>query len=67
MRANKEEVDAAGEDYRANERDRSEPGGTGTAVKQEPIKVGRRSGEMTPALVEAGRSIKIATGRMHCF
>ena len=29
MRANKEEVDAAGQDYAANEKDRFEPGGGG--------------------------------------
>ncbi|MGC4036644.1 MAG: preprotein translocase subunit SecA [Chitinophagaceae bacterium] len=41
MRANKEEVEAAGEDYAANQKDKFEPGGgTDTAVKQEPIKVG---------------------------
>ena len=41
MRANKDEVDAAGQDYAANERDKFDPGGgPDTDVKQEPIMVG---------------------------
>ena len=60
MRANKEEIDRRGDDYAANENDYYDP----TPVKQEPVKVGPRLGETIPVLVEAERSIKIATGKM---
>jgi preprotein translocase subunit SecA len=38
LRANKEDVDRAGHDYAANERDKFEPGGEEVAVKQAPVK-----------------------------
>src|SRR5688572_22457711 len=38
MRANKEEIDTAGQEYGANERDIYEPGGSEVAVKHEPVK-----------------------------
>lgn len=63
MRANKEEVDAAGEDYAANERDRFEPGGAGTAVKQEPIKVGPKIGRNDPCPCGSGKKYKQCHGK----
>ncbi len=64
MRANKEEVDAAGEDYAANERDRFEPGGgAGTAVKQEPIKVGPKIGRNDPCPCGSGKKYKNCHGK----
>jgi preprotein translocase subunit SecA len=63
MRANKEEIDAAGDDYGANERDRFEPGGTGTAVKQEPIKVGPKIGRNDPCPCGSGKKYKQCHGK----
>ena len=63
MKANKEEIDAAGQDYAANEKDKFEPGGTGVAVKQEPIKVGPRLEGMILVLVVVERNIKIVMGK----
>lgn len=63
MRANKEEVDAAGEDYAANEKDRFEPGGAGTAVKQEPIKVGPKIGRNDPCPCGSGKKFKQCHGK----
>ena len=63
MRANKEEVDAAGDDYAANERDRFEPGGAGTAVKQEPIKVGPKIGRNDPCPCGSGKKYKQCHGK----
>jgi preprotein translocase subunit SecA len=63
MRANKEEVDAAGEDYAANERDRFEPGGAGTAVKQEPVKVGPKIGRNDPCPCGSGKKYKNCHGK----
>jgi preprotein translocase subunit SecA len=42
MRVNKEEIDASGDDYAANEKDYFDP--TATAVKHEPVKVGPKIG-----------------------
>jgi preprotein translocase subunit SecA len=63
MRANKEEVDAAGEDYAANERDRFEPGGSATAVKQEPVKVGPKIGRNDPCPCGSGKKYKNCHGK----
>ncbi len=63
MRANKEEVDAAGDDYAANEKDRFEPGGAGTAVKQEPIKVGPKIGRNDPCPCGSGKKYKQCHGK----
>jgi len=63
MRANKEEVDAAGEDYAANEKDRFEPGGAGTAVKREPIKVGPKIGRNDPCPCGSGKKYKQCHGK----
>ena len=63
MRINKDEVDAAGEDYAANERDRFEPGGPGTAVKQEPVKVGPKIGRNDPCPCGSGKKYKNCHGK----
>jgi preprotein translocase subunit SecA len=63
MRANKEEVDAAGQDYAANERDRFEPGGPEVAVKQEPIKVAPKVGRNDPCPCGSGKKYKHCHGK----
>ena len=65
MRANKEEVDTAGQDYGANERDKFEPGGGGvdTAVKQEPIKVAPKIGRNDPCPCGSGKKYKHCHGK----
>jgi preprotein translocase subunit SecA len=64
MRANKEEVDAAGDDYAANQKDQFEPGGGGaTAVKQEPVKVGPKIGRNDPCPCGSGKKYKHCHGK----
>jgi preprotein translocase subunit SecA len=63
MRANKDDVDNAGQDYAANERDRFEPGGGETMVKQEPIKVGPKVGRNDPCPCGSGKKFKNCHGR----
>lgn len=64
MRANKEEVDAAGQEYGANERDRLEPGGGGdTTVKQEPVKVAPKIGRNDPCPCGSGKKYKHCHGK----
>lgn len=64
-RANKEEIDAAGQDYAANERDRFEPGGapTDVDVKQQPIKVEPKIGRNDPCPCGSGKKYKNCHGR----
>lgn len=65
MRANKEEVDSAGQEYGANEKDRFEPGGAGgeTAVKTEPIKVAPKIGRNEPCPCGSGKKYKHCHGK----
>ena len=66
MRANKDEVDRAGQDYAANERDKFEPGGgSGTAVaeKQAPVKVGPKIGRNDPCPCGSGKKYKHCHGK----
>ncbi len=64
MRANKDEVDNAGQDYAANERDKFEPGGGGdVAVKQEPVKVGPKIGRNDPCPCGSGKKYKHCHGK----
>lgn len=65
MRANKEEVDNAGQDYAANERDKFEPGGGGenVAVKQEPVKVAPKIGRNDACPCGSGKKYKNCHGR----
>ena len=64
MRANKDEVDAAGQDYAANEKDKFEPGGgPGVAVKHEPVKVGPKIGRNDPCPCGSGKKYKQCHGK----
>jgi preprotein translocase subunit SecA len=68
MRANKEEVDAAGQEYGANEKDRFEPGGGGpasgaVAEKQAPVKVGPKIGRNDPCPCGSGKKYKHCHGK----
>ncbi|MEI9809031.1 MAG: SEC-C metal-binding domain-containing protein [Bacteroidota bacterium] len=64
MKANKDEIDAAGQDYAANERDKYEPGGGGdVAVKQEPIKVAPKIGRNDPCPCGSGKKYKNCHGK----
>jgi preprotein translocase subunit SecA len=54
MTANKEQIDAAGSDYGANENDYFDPSGD-VAVKQEPIKVGPKIGRNDPCPCGSGK------------
>jgi preprotein translocase subunit SecA len=62
MKANKEEIDAAGDDYAANERDKFNPEG-GVAVKQEPVKVGPKIGRNDPCPCGSGKKYKNCHGK----
>ena len=63
MKANKEEVDTAGQEYGANERDRFEPGGPEVAVKHEPVKVGPKIGRNDPCPCGSGKKYKQCHGK----
>ncbi len=66
MRANKEEIDAAGEDYAANEKDYYDPSGNvagNVAVRQEPIKVGPKIGRNDPCPCGSGKKYKNCHGK----
>ncbi|HEX7906158.1 MAG TPA: preprotein translocase subunit SecA [Chitinophagaceae bacterium] len=64
MKANKEEIDRAGQEYGANERDRFEPGGgEEVAVKQEPVKVGPKIGRNDPCPCGSGKKYKNCHGK----
>jgi preprotein translocase subunit SecA len=61
MRANKEEIDAAGDDYAANEKDNYDP--SGVAVKQQPVKVGPKIGRNDPCPCGSGKKYKHCHGK----
>ncbi|MBK6992307.1 MAG: preprotein translocase subunit SecA [Chitinophagaceae bacterium] len=64
MRANKDEVDAAGQDYAANERDKFDPGGGAeVAEKQEPITVAPKIGRNEPCPCGSGKKYKQCHGK----
>ncbi len=64
MRANKDEVDAAGQEYGANEKDKFDPGGgPEVAVKQEPIKVGPKVGRNDSCPCGSGKKYKQCHGK----
>ena len=60
MRANKEEIDARGDDYAANENDYYDPT---PAVKQEPVRVGPKVGRNDPCPCGSGKKFKNCHGR----
>jgi preprotein translocase subunit SecA len=62
MRINKDEIDSAGQDYAANERDRFD-GGDGGAVKHEPVKVGPKIGRNDPCPCGSGKKYKNCHGK----
>jgi preprotein translocase subunit SecA len=62
LQANKEEIDAAGDDYAANEKDYYDPAGD-VAVKQEPIKVGPKTGRNDPCPCGSGKKYKNCHGK----
>lgn len=59
LRANKEDIDNAGDDYAANENDYYNP----TPVKQEPIKVGPKIGRNDPCPCGSGKKYKNCHGK----
>ncbi|MBX2924067.1 MAG: preprotein translocase subunit SecA [Chitinophagaceae bacterium] len=60
MKINKEEIDARGDDYAANENDYFDPSG---GVKQEPVKVGPKIGRNDPCPCGSGKKYKQCHGR----
>ncbi len=60
MQANKEQVEARGDDYGANENDYYDPS---TPVKQEPVKVGPKIGRNDPCPCGSGKKFKNCHGR----
>ena len=64
LSANKEEVETAGQDYAANERDRLEPGGgTAVAEKQAPVKVAPKIGRNDQCPCGSGKKYKHCHGK----
>jgi len=61
LRANKEEIDAAGQDYGANEKDYYDP--SGAAVKQQPVKVAPKIGRNDPCPCGSGKKYKHCHGK----
>jgi preprotein translocase subunit SecA len=61
LHANKEDVDAAGQDYAANENDYYDP--SGAAVKQEPVRVGPKVGRNDPCPCGSGKKFKQCHGK----
>jgi preprotein translocase subunit SecA len=61
MKANKEQIDAAGDDYAANEKDYYDPSGVG--VKQEPVKVAPKIGRNDPCPCGSGKKYKHCHGK----
>jgi preprotein translocase subunit SecA len=60
MNVNKAEIDAAGEDYAANEKDYFDPS---PAVKQEPIRVEPKIGRNDPCPCGSGKKYKQCHGK----
>lgn len=61
MKVNKDEIDARGEDYAANENDYFDP--SAPAVKQEPVKVGPKIGRNDPCPCGSGKKYKQCHGK----
>ncbi|WP_207492260.1 preprotein translocase subunit SecA [Aridibaculum aurantiacum] len=60
LQVNKEEIDAAGQDYAANENDYFDPS---TAVKQQPVVVGPKIGRNDPCPCGSGKKYKQCHGK----
>jgi preprotein translocase subunit SecA len=63
MQSNKAQIDAAGEDYAANENDEFDPNGGATVVKQQPIVAGPKVGRNDPCPCGSGKKFKQCHGR----
>jgi preprotein translocase subunit SecA len=64
MKVNKEEIDVAGDDYAANEKDYFDPSdGAATAVRKEPVKVGPKIGRNDPCPCGSGKKFKQCHGK----
>ncbi|MDB5205946.1 MAG: secA [Flavisolibacter sp.] len=65
MHSNKEEIEAAGDDYAANEKDYYDPSSPAgnVAVRQEPIKVGPKIGRNDPCPCGSGKKFKNCHGK----
>lgn len=61
MKANKDEIDARGDDYAANENDYFDP--SDAAIKQEPVKVGPKIGRNDPCPCGSGKKYKQCHGK----
>jgi preprotein translocase subunit SecA len=61
LKANKEEIDAAGQDYAANENDYHDP--SGAAVKQAPVKVAPKIGRNDQCPCGSGKKYKHCHGK----
>ena len=61
LKANKEEIDTAGQDYAANEKDYYDP--SGTDVKQTPVKVAPKIGRNDPCPCGSGKKYKHCHGK----
>ncbi len=63
MQSNKAQIDAAGEDYAANENDYFDPSESGAAVKHQPIVVGPKIGRNDPCPCGSGKKYKQCHGK----
>jgi len=63
MQVNKEEINASGQDYGANERDYYDPSDANVLVKQEPVKVGPKIGRNDPCPCGSGKKYKQCHGK----
>ncbi|MBW7891343.1 MAG: preprotein translocase subunit SecA [Chitinophagaceae bacterium] len=61
LKINKDEIDARGDDYAANENDYFDP--SGTAVKHEPVRVGPKIGRNDPCPCGSGKKYKHCHGK----
>jgi preprotein translocase subunit SecA len=61
LQINKEEIDARGDDYAANENDYYDP--SATAVKQQPVVVGPKIGRNDPCPCGSGKKFKNCHGK----
>ncbi|RYY65084.1 MAG: preprotein translocase subunit SecA [Chitinophagaceae bacterium] len=63
LHENKAEIDAAGQDYAANEQDYYDPTHDDVHVKQEPVRVGPKVGRNDPCPCGSGKKYKACHGK----
>jgi len=63
MRANKEEIETAGADYAANEKDYYDPSDGGVAIRQEPVRVDPKISRNAPCPCGSGKKFKNCHGK----